>query len=211
MISVLIVDDHPVVREGIKQIISETDDIVVDGEAASGHDALDLIKNVHFDAVLLDISMPGMGGLEVLKRIVREREGLPVLILSIHPEEQYAVRSLKAGAAGYLTKGSAPDELVTAIRQISAGGTYVSASQSPRLEALTRGKGPLKLPHEVLSDREFEVLRLIAQGKAVGVIAQELELSPKTVSTYRARILSKMKLKDNSELMRYAFEHGLVK
>ena len=210
MIQILITDDHPVVRQGLKQVISETSDITVAGEAGTGQEALDMIRTNEYDLVLLDISLPGVSGLDILKQITAEKPKLPVLILSIHSEEQYAVRALKTGASGYMTKASAPEELIGAIRAISAGGKYITSSLSQRLVMYIQSPSDSKPPHANLSNREYEVLCLIAQGRPVSEIARTLFLSPKTVSTYRTRILDKMGMKNNAEMMRYAIKNGLV-
>ena len=209
MIKILIADDHAIVREGLKRIVAETADMVVADEATNGHEVLDKVSNNEYNVVILDISMPGRGGVDILKQLKGQRPHLPILILSMHPEEQYAVRVLKAGAAGYLTKESAPDELITAIQRVSTGRKYVSSSLAEKLAFdLERDT---ELPyHETLSDREYQVLCMIASGKRVQEIAEELCLSVKTVSTYRSRILEKMKMRNNAELMRYAIKHGLV-
>ncbi|MEW6418585.1 MAG: response regulator transcription factor [Nitrospirota bacterium] len=209
MIKILVVDDHAVVREGLKQIISETPDMVVAAEASSAQEVLNKVRENNYDVVLLDISMPGRGGLDVLKQLKNEKTGLPVLILSIYPEDQYAMRALKAGASGYLTKESAPDELIAAIRKISQGRKYVSASLAEKL-ASEMEIGAEKPPHEMLSDREYQVMYMIAKGKTIKEIAGELSLSVKTISTYRSRILEKMRMKNNAELTRYAIKNHLV-
>ena len=209
MIKVLIADDHAVVLEGLKQIISETPDIVVAGEATHGQEVMDKIRSIHVDVVVLDIAMPGRSGLDVLLHLKRERPSLPVLVLSIHPEDQYAVRVLKAGACGYLTKESAPDQLIAAIRKVVVGGKYVSPSLAEKL-AFDLESDVDKPLHETLSDREYEVLCLIALGKTVKEIADKLSLSVKTISTYRSRILEKMKMKNNAELTHYVIRQGLV-
>lgn len=208
MIRILVADDHPIVRKGLKQIIEETSDITVEDEAGDGYEVLEKIQKNNFDVVLLDISMPGMNGLDVLKQIKTIKSNLPVMILSMHPEEQYAIRILKAGASGYLTKESAPEELVKAIRKVANRGKYVSSSLAEKLVFDLSSDN--KMAHETLSDREFQVMYMIASGKTVSVIADELSLSVKTVSTYRARILDKMGLKSNAELTRYAFENNLI-
>lgn len=209
MIKLLIADDHAVVREGLKRILSETPDLVVAGEAGDGQEALDRVQAEAWDMVLLDISLPGMSGLDVLKQLRRERPRLPVLVLSIYPEDQYAVRVLKAGASGYLTKDSAPDQLIAAIRKISLGRKFVSPYLAEKLAAdLTTDAE--KSVHERLSDREYQVLCLIASGKTVKEIATGLSLSVKTVSTYRIRILKKMNVKSNAELVHYALQRGLA-
>ena len=209
MLKILIADDHPVFRRGLKQIIAETTDIVVAGEAADGLEVLNRVKTGDFDLVLLDISMPGKTGIDVLAQLKYEKPELPVLMLSMHPEEQYAVRALKAGASGYLTKESAPDELISAIRKASTGGKYVSASLAERLASILQ-QGGQELPHQALSNRELRVMCLIASGKTVSEIAKQLSLSVKTVSTYRSRILGKMKMKNNAELTRYAISNNLI-
>lgn len=208
-IRLLIGDDHAVVRKGMKQILAETRDIVVADEAGNGREVLEKVRKNDFDMVLLDISMPGRDGLEVLKELKSLRPKLPVLMLSMYPEEQYAVRSLRSGASGYLTKDSAPDELISAIRKVSSGGKYVSASLAEKL-AHKLGADVEKPLHEALSDREYQVMCMIASGKTVKEIGEELSLSVKTVSTYRSRILNKMRLKGNAELTRYAIDNKLV-
>jgi two-component system invasion response regulator UvrY len=209
MIKILVADDHAVVREGLKQILSETPDMVVAAEASSAQEVLNKVWENNYDVVLLDISMPGRGGLDVLKELKDEKPKLPVLILSIYPEEQYAMRALKAGASGYLTKESAPDELIAAIKKISQGRKYVSASLAEKL-AFEMEIGTEKPPHEMLSDREYQVMCMIAEGKTVKEVAGELSLSVKTISTYRSRILEKMRMKNNAELTHYAIKNHLV-
>jgi len=204
------VDDHAIVREGLKQILAETDDLVVAGEAANGHEVLEHIRQEDWDLVLLDLAMPGRDGLETLKELKREKPKLPVLILSIYPEEQYAVRALKAGASGYLTKESAPEELIAAIRKVSHGGKYISLSLAEKL-ALHLEVASERPVHEMLSDREYQVMLMIASGKTVKEIADEMFLSVKTVSTYRVRALNKMGMKNNSAFTYYAIKHGLIK
>jgi two-component system invasion response regulator UvrY len=208
MLRILIADDHPVVRQGLKQIVSEAADIVVGDEATDGHEVLNKIRAGNYDVVLLDITMPGKDGIDVLTQLKYEKPNLPVLIISMHPEEQFAVRALRAGASGYLTKESTPDELITAIHKVSTGGRYISASLAENLAYLVQKVE--QLPHETLSDREYQVMRLIASGKTITDIAQELSLSVKTISTYRARILEKMKMENNVELTRYAMKNQLV-
>jgi DNA-binding NarL/FixJ family response regulator len=209
MIRALIADDHAVVRQGLKQILGDTPEMLVAGEATTGQEVLDKVRAETWDVVVLDISMPDRSGLDVLKQLRSERPKLPVLVLSMHSEDQYAVRALKAGASGYLTKDSAPDELVKAIRKVVSGGTYVSSLLAEKL-AFEIGTDSSRLPHETLSDREFQVLRGIAAGKSVTEIAAELYLSPKTVSTYRARLLQKMNLGTTAELMHYAMQNHLI-
>ncbi|MCI0490712.1 MAG: response regulator transcription factor [Blastocatellia bacterium] len=209
MIKILIADDHPIVREGLKQIIAKTPDMEVAGEALNGQDALNKVRAEEWDVILLDITMPGRSGLEVLKEMTSENPRLRVLVLSIHPEDQYAVRALKAGAAGYLTKGSAPEQLITAIRKVLTGGKYISPSLAEKLAAdlVSDTEKPL---HEALSDREYQVLCMLASGKTVKEIAEELFLSVQSISTYRSRILTKMKMKNNAELTHYAILNQLV-
>jgi two-component system invasion response regulator UvrY len=209
MIRALIADDHAVVRQGLIQILGNIPEITVAGEAINGQEVLDKVRAEAWDVVILDISMPDCSGLDILKQLKSERPKLPVLVLSMHSEDQYAVRALKAGASGYLTKDSAPDELVKAIRKVVSGGRYVGSCLAERL-AFEIGADSSKLPHETLSDREFQVLRLIASGKSVTEIAAELYLSSKTVSTYRVRLLQKMNLKTNAELMHYAMQNHLI-
>jgi len=208
-VKILIADDHTIFREGLKHILTEYPDMIVADEARNGREVLDKIWNNDYDMVLLDISMPGMTGLEALKQLKNDRPKLPVLVLSMHPEEQYAVRALRAGASGYLTKESAPDELMTAIRKISQGRKYITSSLAERLaqEMEADSEKPL---HDVLSDREYQVLRMIAEGKTVKHIAEELSLSIKTVSTYRTRIMEKMRMSTNAELMHYVMKHHLL-
>jgi DNA-binding NarL/FixJ family response regulator len=209
MIKILIADDHAIVREGLKQIVAETSDIVVSDEATNGQEALEKVEKNKYDVVVLDISMPGRGGLEVLKLLQSQKPKLPVLVLSVHPEEQYAVRALKSGASGYLTKESAPDELITALRKIAQGGKYITSSLSERL-AFEIDTEAEKLPHETLSNREYQVMLMIASGKTVTKIAEEVHLSVKTISTYRERILEKMKMKSNAELIHYVIRNKLI-
>lgn len=209
MIKILIADDHAVVREGVKHILSEIPDIHITGEASSGTEVLDRINSKDYDVILLDIAMPGRDGLEILKDIKMQQPKLSVLILSMFPEEQYALRALKSGAAGYLTKDSIPDELVKAIRKIARGGKYISASFSEKL-LFSLDSDAERPPHETLSDREFQVMRMIASGKRLREIADELALSEKTVSTYRSRILEKMGMRNNTELTHYAIKNRLV-
>ena len=209
ILRILIADDHPVFRRGIKQIIGETPDMIVADEVSNGWEVLDKVRSANYDVLLLDISMPGKSGIDVLIQMKDEGIALRTLVLSMHPEDQYAIRALKAGASGYLTKESAPEELVAAIRKVTAGGRYVSSSLAERLAAIVQGNTD-EVPHEALSDREYQVMVLIAAGKTIEAIARELSLSAKTISTYRARILEKMRMKNNSELMRYAIDNRLI-
>jgi two-component system invasion response regulator UvrY len=209
MIRVLIVDDHAIVRRGLRQIVAETGDIVVNGEAETGSQAIKTARQEDFDVMLLDISLPDKNGIEVLKQIKKEQPKLAVLMLSMHGEREFAVRALKAGASGYLTKQSAPAQLVTAIRHVAAGKKYVSPALAEEL-ANAMGVDIEKPLHETLSDREFQTLRLIASGKTLSDMSAELCLSPKTISVYRSRLLEKLKLKNNSDLIRYAIKNRLA-
>jgi DNA-binding NarL/FixJ family response regulator len=209
MLKILIADDHPVVRRGLKQIIADTPDMAVGDEATNGWEVLNKVRAGDYDVVLLDIAMPGKDGLDVLTQLKHEKPRLSVLMLSMYPEQQFAVRALRAGASGYLTKESAPDELVGAIRKVSAGGKYVSSALAEKLALDLQGGGK-QPPHETLSDREYRVMCLIASGKTVTEIARELSLSVKTISTYRRRILDKMKMKNNAELTHYTISRRLV-
>ncbi len=208
----LIVDDHVIVRRGLIQILEEGGEFnFTCDEASNGQEAIAKVAGTDYDLVLLDISMPGRNGLDVLKQIKVDKPAMPVLIISMHPEEQYAIRALRAGAAGYLTKESAPEELRTAIRKVLMGGRYVSASLSEQLAGeLGRPRRRGDTLHEMLSDREYQVLCLLASGKTVKDISVELTLSDKTISTYRARILAKMQMSSTAQLINYAIKHGLV-
>ena len=206
---ILIADDHTVFREGLKRIFAEAADIAEIGEAANAQQLLERVAEKHWDMVLLDISMPGKSGLEVLKEIKQIHPRLAVLVLSMHPERQFAVRVIKAGAAGYLTKGSAAGEVVKAIRRVYRDGKYISDSVAEHL-AMAVGQKSDRPLHESLSDREFEVLRMIGAGKTVGEIAEDLSLSVKTVSTYRTHLLEKMNLRNNAELMLYVITNRLL-
>lgn len=209
MIKVIIADDHPIFREGLKKIIAKSNDIVVADEASSGEELLKKVKKDNFDVIILDISMPGISGIEVLKDLQDAKQRRAILILSMHPEEQYAVRALKAGAAGYLTKGSVPDEIIKAIKKVFLGGKYVSPSLAERLAYEVSGDTQ-QPPHEDLSDREYQVMIMLASGKSTKDIAGELCLSLPTISTYRSRILQKLNLKSNAELIYYAIKNNLV-
>jgi len=202
MIRILVADEHAVIREGLKQIVVVNQDMVVAGEAKSGQEVLDEISKSHYDVVVLDISIPGKGWLDVLKELKSQRPNLPVLILSAYLDEEYAIRAFRAGASGYLTTECAPDELITALRKVLLGGKYVSASLAERL-AFDLEMGTEKLPHELLSDREYQVMCLISSGRTVSEISDEMSLSVKTISTYRSRVLEKLNLKNNAELARY--------
>lgn len=205
MISVMIADDHAIVRQGLKQILSETDDIKVTGEAETGFQAVKIARQQDFDVMLLDISLPDRNGIEILKQIKKDRPYLAVLMLSMHNEHEFAIRALKAGAAGYLNKQSAPAQLVVAIRQVAAGNKYVSPAVAQELANIINVDADKPL-HATLSDREYQTLCFIAAGKTLSEISSEMFLSPKTVSVYRARLLEKLKLTNNSELIRYAIK-----
>jgi len=209
VIKVLVVDDHAIVREGWRQILGETDDIRVEGEAANAQEAFDAVNKELWDVVIVDLTMPGRSGIDLLKDIKRLHPKLPVLILSIHPEEQYGVRVLRAGAAGYLSKDAASDELVTAVRKVCSGGRYISPTMAELL-AFRLDEDAEASPHEVLSDREYQVMCLMAMGKTGSEIAAELSLSPKTISSFRTRILEKMNLNGNADIIRYALKNNLV-
>ncbi len=208
-IRLLVADDHAVVRQGIRQILAEAPDFDIVREATDGVQVLERLRDARVDVVVLDLSMPMMSGLEVIKQIRKEFPLVAILVLSFHSEEQYAVRVMKAGASGYLTKGSEPEELIAALRSVSKGRKYVTGTLAERL-AVEVETGTDKLPHEMLSDREYEVLCLIASGLTVQEIAEKLILSVKTVSTYRTRLVHKMKMHGTAELTRYALTHGLV-
>lgn len=205
----LLVDDHAVVRAGVRQILHASFPNATFGEAGTASEAIDLIANQSWDLVISDITMPGRSGLELLKALKSLKPRLPVLMLSVHAEDQFAIRVIKAGAAGYLNKDSAPNELVGAVQKVMSGGKYVSATLAEALaDGLTHGE--TELPHQALSDREDEVFRLLAAGKTVKEIACDLTLSIKTISTYRTRVLEKMNLHNNADLMRYAVQHRLL-
>ena len=211
MIRVLVADDHTIVREGLKQILAKSGDLMVAGEAANGNDVLRMVREQAWDVLVTDMSMPGRNGLELIKLVKAARPALPVLVLSMYGEEQFAVRAIRAGASGYLNKESASDQLVIAIRKIAGGGVHVSAAVADALLRNVRdGNAARHLPHEQLSDRELQVLQLIAAGHSVSEIAGKLNLSPKTISTHKTRILEKMHMTNQAELIRYAIEHGLA-
>src|SRR5262245_41849297 len=209
MIRVLLADDHTIVRSGLKEILADTGDISVTGEAGSGHEALARVREHEYDVAVLDLSMPGRSGIDLIKQIKSEKPGLRVLVLSMHSEAQYAVRALKAGASGYLTKDGAADQLVAAIRRIAAGGGFVSAETAERL-ALNFNRPADAPPHTLLSDREFQVFQLIASGKSITEIGKQLALSVKTVSTHKTHIMEKMNLANQTELIQYALRHKLL-
>jgi DNA-binding NarL/FixJ family response regulator len=209
MLRVVVVDDHPVVREGLRRIISESNELSVAAEAGDGEEALQTVRSTPCDCVLLDVSLPRKSGLEVLKQIRSEQPRLPILILSMHSEDEYAIRMMRAGASGYLTKESTSSNLISAIRKVVRGGRYVSPALAERLafDLQTDSERPA---YEALSDREYQTLCMLSGGKTVSEIATELGLSVKTISTYRVRVLEKLQLKNNAELMRYAIKQGLV-
>lgn len=209
MLRILIADDHPLIRRGIRQLLSESVYVGTIDEAGDGFAAIDAISGTHYDVVILDISLPGKDGMEVLKDIKLKHPDLPVLMLSIQPEEQYAVRAFRLGASGCLNKSSAPDELVAAIRIVAQGGTYISpATSGVVVDGLKSGDG--KLPHRILSEREMQVMLYLAAGGTVTEVAERLALSVKTVSTYRSRILEKMGLSNNAQITQYAYRHHLI-
>lgn len=209
MIKILVVDDHIIVREGLKRILVDTPDMVVADEASNGEEVIKKVGNNDYDLVLLDISLPGRDGLDVLKQLKCTNPKIPILILSVHPEEQYALRSLRAGASGYLTKQSAPDELIGAIRKVAKGRKYITSSIAEKL-AFELEIDARELPHEILSDREYQVMCMIGSGKTVKEIAETLSLSVKTISTHRTHILNKMQMKNNAQLTHYAIKNALV-
>jgi two-component system, NarL family, invasion response regulator UvrY len=209
MIRILIVDDHAIVRRGLRQIVAEQPDMQVDGGAGDAHEAMEMLQREKWDVLVLDINMPGRGGLELLNEVKQHWPNLPVLILSMHPEDQFAKRVLKSGAAGYLAKDSAPLELVKAIRKVHGGGKYVSEAMAEKLALALHPDADRPL-HELLSDREYQVLCRIASGETVSEIAADMMLSVKSISTYRTRILEKMKLRTSAELTHYAIKNGLV-
>jgi len=208
-VRVLVADDHAVVRKGIRQILADAPEMEVVAEASNGLETLELMRSTGVDVVILDLSMPGLSGLETVKKIRQDCPRVSILVLSMHPEEQYAVRVMRTGAAGYLTKDSAPEELVAAVRSVANGHKYVTSTLAERL-ALELERGGDRLPHEALSDREYQVMLLMAEGLRGQDIADRLTLSVKTVSTYRARLLRKMNMTTNAELIRYSLRQGLV-
>jgi len=209
MTTVLLADDHAMVRAGLKELLGDTGDIAVTGEAGSGPEVVSRVREHDYDVLVLDMSMPGRSGIELIKQIKKEKPKLPILILSMHSEAQYAVRAIKAGASGYLTKDGAADQLVAAIRRIASGGAYMTP-EAAELLARDYGRPADAAPHTLLSDREFQVFRLIISGKSVTAIGEELALSVKTVSTHKTRILEKMGISSQVDLVRYAIRHGLL-
>jgi len=209
MIRIVVADDHTIVREGLKQLLTAAGDLSVVGEAQDGHTVMDLVRSLDFDVLLLDMSMPGRSGIELIKQVLAEKPRLRVLILSMHEEQQYAVRAIRAGAAGYLTKESASAQMVSVIRKVAAGGAFISAAVAEQLAlaAMPQTEG---LPHTALSDREYQVFQALAAGQTVSEIAVQLNLSVKTVSTHKARLMQKMSLPNQAELIRYALTHKLI-
>jgi DNA-binding NarL/FixJ family response regulator len=208
MIRIVIADDHAMVRGGLKQIIATSADMQVTGEATDGRSALAQLNQVPCDLLLLDMTMPGISGIELIQRLRREHPALPILILSMHNEGQIVARALKAGAAGYVTKGSEPEVLLAAIHKIAAGGRFVDPSLLEAMVVVATSEG--QLPHESLSERELQILKLIATGSPLGKIADQLHLSPKTVSTYKMRLMEKLAIDNNADLIRYATRHELI-
>ncbi|HOK02039.1 MAG TPA: response regulator transcription factor [Spirochaetota bacterium] len=209
MIRIVIADDHDIVRAGLKQLIADDPEMEVTGEAKSGEHLIELVKKNDYDVVLLDIKMSGISGIEAIKHIKTIKPNLPIIVLSMHSEDQYAVRTIKAGASGYVTKDSAGENLVVAIKKVASGGKYISPTLAETLAEALAGGGT-QLPHESLTDREFQVMCMIASGKTVSEIASELFLSVKTVSTYRQRLLEKMNMKNNSEITHYVIKNNLL-
>jgi DNA-binding NarL/FixJ family response regulator len=209
MIRIALADDHMIVRQGLKQILGDEADLTVSGEAANGNDTLKLVRETAIDVLVLDMSMPGRSGIELIKLVKAEKPKLPILVLSMHKEEQYAVRAIKAGAAGYLTKESAADQLVSAIRKVAGGGVFITPTVAERM-ALDFGAPTDGASHTQLSDREYQIFEMIVAGANVTAIADALAVSVKTVSTHKARILQKMRMTSSAELIHYAIEHGLT-
>jgi len=209
MVRIVLCDDHAIVREGLKQILGAQPDFSIVGEASDGHEALQRVRELEFDVLLLDMSMPGKSGVELIKQVKGERPKLRILVLTMHEEHQYAVRAIRAGASGYLTKESASRQLVEAIRKVASGGAFISSAVAEQLAlgAMPDAQGPL---HAALSDREFQVFRMVAEGKSISDIAERLNLSVKTVSTHKANILHKMNMATSGDLIRYAIAHRLV-
>jgi DNA-binding NarL/FixJ family response regulator len=210
VIRIVLADDHAIVREGLKRIVGDAADFLVAGEAADGTQVMRVVRETEFDVLVLDLSMPGRSGMELIKLVKAEKPRLRILVLSMHQEMQYAVRAIKSGASGYLTKESAPALLEQAIRKIAAGGAYISAEVAEQLALGAMPGGGEALPHESLSDREFQVFRLLVAGDAVSDIAGKLNLSVKTVSTHKANLMQKLGLSNATELVRYALKHGLA-
>ena len=209
MIRVVVADDHAIVREGLKQLLAAAGDLQVVGEAADGHAVLKAVRDLELDVLLLDMSMPGKSGIELIKQVKDEKPKLRILVLTMHEEHQYAIRAIRAGASGYLTKESASRQLIEALRKVASGGAFISSEVAEQL-ALGAMPGATHAPHETLSDREFQIFRLIAEGKSISDIGDQLNLSVKTVSTHKANILQKMGMSGTAELIRYALSHKLI-
>ncbi|HEX9276316.1 MAG TPA: response regulator transcription factor [Casimicrobiaceae bacterium] len=209
MIRVVIADDHTIVREGLRQLLTAAGDLEVVAEAVDGHEVLACARSVDFDVLVLDMSMPGKSGMELIRQLKTEKPKLRIVVLTMHQESQYAVRAIKAGASGYLTKDSASAQLVNAIRKVAGGGAFISAEVAEQLARQAQGAGD-RAPHEALSDREFQVLRLLVAGVSLTEIGEQLHLSVKTISTHKSRILEKLGLANQAELIRYAIAHGLA-
>ncbi len=209
MIELLLADDHTLLREGLKRVLHQTSDILVEGEAGNGQEALTLLSQRHWDALVLDLSMPGRDGIDLIRQIRNDYPKVPILVLTMHGEQQYVARAIKAGAAGYLTKDSAAEELVQAVRKVAIGGRFLSRTLAENVAFEKHGNHE-DLPHLLLSDREFSVFRLLAAGLNNSEIAQHLFISVKTVSTYKARLLFKMQLRSQTDLVRYAIKHHLI-
>jgi len=209
MIRLVIADDHAIVREGLKRIVADAPEVQIVAEAADGHEVLRIVREQEFDVLVQDLSMPGRSGMELIRLVKAERPKLRILVLSMHEETQYAVRAIKSGASGYLTKESAPGQLVQAIRKIAAGGAFISAEVAEQLALGAMPGGVQKAPHDVLTDREFEVFRGLVAGESVTDIGTRLKVSVKTVSTHKANLMQKLGLQNQSELVRYAIRHGL--
>ena len=210
LINVLVIDDHALIRKGLRQILDDTADIRVTGEAETGMEAIRMVREGKYEVALLDITLPDKYGIDVLRQIKLQCPTLPVLILSMHPDEQYALRSIKAGAAGYMNKQSAPSQLVTAIRQVASGRKYISGELAEQLANDLTNEKPQDAPHKILSNREYQTLCLMASGKSLSEMADIMSLSAKTVSVYRSRMLEKMQLKNNAEAVRYAINNHLI-
>lgn len=209
MTRILLVDDHPIVRQGIKQVLTDAFQPAQVGEAATAEEGMNELRGDSWDVMVLDLTLPGTSGLDLLKDLRRERPTLPVLVLSMHPPDQFARRAMNAGASGYLTKDSAPTEIIKAVSEVMAGRCYLNNAVLEEIVTHQESRQAQR-PHELLSDREYQVLRLIASGLTVSQIAARLSLSVKTISTYRARVIEKMEMKTTAELMHYAIHHGLV-
>jgi len=209
MIRVVVADDHQILREGLRQLLQAGGDLAVVGEAADGHAVMEQVRALEFDVLLLDMSMPGKSGIELIRQVKAEKPRLRILVLSMHEEHQYAVRAIRAGASGYLTKESATAQLVAAIRKVASGGAFISAELAERLaqEAMPHAEGPR---HSTLSDREYQVFRLLVSGRSVSDIAADLHLSAKTVSTHKARLMEKLGVDNNADLVHYAVRHRLI-